>query len=597
MRRFTAFLLGIVILGSPLTAQSASLYDLYYDQGLATLPTAKPTDAVVTYVIKAMRRWNRVGVVLQPSDIDAAIQDLRSPLCSNKRDVNGKKLTLDMVGGVQSCNGIRSAILDLLGDEYSVQLLTDDLLAITSGNELALSDEPQRPGALGIMTLTSRRLLSGSGTQVTPWNPALKALLTGVQQAIQEDGDNPLLLERFHHGVFRDRFEADPVLQDHGDKTASALLALAAGLGITGDPKARTEYSIPDIDTENVAVWARGDDVGLMEKWPITFHRLHIEPAGAYPSLREGGDLLAYPFSYEGTLKPPVDAPYGSPLCQRSMGREGYLCRSLTQPVDCDASPSAGTGSIELTRCDVHEHTSPGPEICSGSFLLFKDKGQALSDIDPKADRADAKGICTPETKILYRDSLPAHACYVGQCIAQTLSGHSIMPGRNPVVALEATDPFLALQKPDPTLGQLFELHPTAAPLALPPYIGPDIVRALDRSFCETSGLFPHPLAGFCTYNDSRRRSSPRLQTSDQYSALQQEFAQLSQTQFTELALAAAIGQRFAVEQSIPVLRTVAQSFALVIQDIADLLNELKNASITKDACPWTGPLTVTPTP
>lgn len=587
-------LLFAVLLFFPF-ATHASLFDKYYDQALNELPSAPVPPAVTDYVIGEMERWGTDGIRLDDVDIDAARRGQLDTLCRGKVDMHGRPMALILAAGTDNCYGLQNSILSLVEQEREVQVLGDDLLALSNGGELASADEPGRPGGLGERSLTFRHLWTGSGMTITPWKTTLQPYMDRIDAALAADGNRDAVLQRFHFGYFRDQRERDPDLAPYGTQTEDALSALATALGITGDTTKTGAFSLPPLATENMAVWARGDDIGLMEVWPLVFHRPFIEPAFVYPQKVDGGDRLAYPYSYAGMLAPPDDAPFTSPLCSRSAARDGYLCRPLTSNITCP--PGSDSGAITLTQCQVQEHRSPGPEVCSGAVVLFRNHGQSLADINPTTDTPAPNALCSPESSILYRDQVATHACYIGQCIAQSLSGHTLMPGRNPVLSLEPTDPFLGAARADPRLGQLFEMHATAQPASLPQYLGEQIVRDFDRLMCQQNGLFPRPLVGLCTYSDSRRTDSPLKTLAEQIGSTQAELTTLTDDQTWHLSLAAAVGERLAVEQSIAVFRTMGRTFAQMIQDVGDLLGELANAPITQDACPWTGPISSSSSP
>jgi hypothetical protein len=55
-------------------------------------------------------------------------------------------------------------------------------------------------------------------------------------------------------------------------------------------------------------------------------------------------------------------------------------------------------------------------------------------------------------------------------------------------------------------------------------------------------------------------------------------------------AIAATMGERAALDQSIQLNRKVFARLAHTIKHIAELILQLKKAPLTQTACPWTGP-------
>ncbi len=579
-----------------------TIFDLFYDQVQKASPTAKPTERIARFVVKEMESWGTRGIQLTVDDIDLAIAgtfalDGNEGLCQNKVDMSGNGY--DFAQGAAfvpgSCFALQADILALLTAEQEVEQLGADLMTLASGSELAIADEPHRPIDMALYALLLRRVWSGTGSSIIPWDGSadtqvsdLDAELSGLSE---EDLDRAIL--RFHHGYFRDQREADPRFSGVVDSVGGKLGDVANALGISGDPEALGIFSTPKLNTKNVALWARKDDIGLMWVYPTHAFRLTLEPADAYPTFVTNGDNLAYPFAYKGS-GPPSGNAITSPLCSRMIGRQGYVCRPLPKTVEhCDNS---GDGSsITLVQCSEKvTETKSGPAICRGFDTLFTDTGIPLEDpndpghLNPALEKADLAKICSPEKKILYQDDITSNACYVGLCLLQSMSGHTLIPNRNPVVINEATSPYLACIRPDPQLGLYTEIAEDS-PYPLPEYIGTFLVKDFERQYCSKNGDAPQALLGLCTYNDNENAALPISNPFLNSQATQGLSTFLSQRGEDFNAIAASIGQRSAVDQSIELERKMFGKLAHFVQHIADLFSSLKNAPLTQSACPWTG--------
>lgn len=603
MRRF-ALLIG-VMLGTliPALALAAvpTMFDRFYDDVRAVRSSAKPSPQIAEFIVEEMLSWGARGIRLTTDDIDLAIAgtlftETSDGLCQNKKDVAGRDHVFVMgnPGVPLSCLALQADILGLLQSETEADQLGADLMTIASSSELAIADEPHRPLDMGLHALLLKRLWAGNDNALLPWNPLATPAVTALDATLQRL--NPEELERavlrFHHGYFRAEQEADPRFSGVADDVGSDLKAIADVLGITGDTPKRTTFSTPSLTTGNVALWARGDDLGLLWIVPTHAFRLELKPAGAYPEFRENGADLAYPFAYRGAIS--ASLPPASPLCSRMVGREGYLCRPLPDPQEnCDAQTNPA--AITLVQCDpaVTETTS-GPDICLGMETFLRDTGLPFEDprnpghLNPALTTADIETLCSPEQKILYPDDITSHACYVGLCLRQSMDGHTLIPNRSPVVANEATSPYLACMRQDPQLGLYTEIV-EESPYPLPENLLLHLVRDFERQYCSKNGDAPQALLGLCRYNNNENASLPiesQLVNTDTADNLEQL---LTQRGYDFHSIAVSIGQRSALDQSLELERKIFGKLAQFIRQIADLFMELKRAPLTQSACPWTG--------
>lgn len=579
-----------------------SMFDLFYDELRATYANSKPSERIANFIIEEMESWGDRGISITADDIDLAIAgmqflDTDDGLCQNKNDMSGNPYVFGQGGSIVpgSCIGLQNDILALLNAEQEIEHLGMDLITLANSAELSITDEPHRPLDMALYTLLLRRVWSGTGASVIPWDGTAESEFDDLDGNLAglspRDLDEAVL--RFHHGYFRDQRENDPRFSGIQDDVGDDLRAIADRLGITGNPRAVGVFSTPKLQAKNVALWARRDDIGLMWIYPSHVFRLELEAADEYPEFVLNGDNLAYPFAYQGSA-PPTGLGIASPLCSRMLGREGYLCRPMPKTVEnCD---NTGDGSsITLVQCSEEVTTTEsGPLICPGFENLFTDTGLPLEDpadpghLNPALTKADYAKICSPERKIMYQDDITSNACYIALCLQQSMSGHTLVPNRSPVVINEATSPYLACIRPDPQLGLYTEIAEDS-PYPLPEYLGHFLVRDFERQYCSKNADAPQPLFGLCAYNDNENASfgvsNPLVNsdiTSDLHDRLVERGAEFN-------AIAGSIGQRVALDQSIELERKMFAKLAHFIQHIADLFLQLERAPLTQSACPWTG--------
>ncbi len=609
--KLRALLIGLLLaLPLPASAITTSIFDQFFDNAFElTRNPQMPSEKIVDFVIREMEDWQGDGIELFPSDVQAALLNDIGVLCLNKNTFHNRAPITFSIGGINDgagCDSLRDSILSLVKTEMDFDNLGDVLTVVANGGSLALSDQPNRPANVGFSTLLTTRIWTATGTTILAWPDGANDILENkLNPEIQQDGISDELLWTYQHGYFRNEREADPEIaswtpfldgDNDGYTIGMALRELADALNIKATDYAKKgEYVVPKLNGKNLGLWARADDLGLMWIYPDHFTRMReIKKAGDYPEYHDGGDQLAYPFTYEGTVDLSSKPEIQSPLCSRSAGRLGYLCRKVPAPVENCASPE-NEDDINLIRCDEQERTTiDGPELCPEITALFQDDGTPLWDpnderfLNPALKAADVNHICDPENRVMYKDEIMAHACYIAFCVAQSHSGHTLVSNRSPNVVGEATSPYLACMRQDPHLGLYSELA-QMTPFALPNYLGHELAQEYEREYCSITGLPPHPLAGFCAYRENRRANSPLYTIGATTGNAQDELAGVREDQGIYTGDAVAIGQRIALDQWLPVQRKMVGTIAQAIDETATLLRELARAPLTKTPCPWTG--------
>ncbi|HRH92899.1 MAG TPA: hypothetical protein PKV72_00015 [Candidatus Peribacteria bacterium] len=590
-------------------ARAQSMFDQFFDNAYElTRRPQIPGNKIIDFAVHEMEDWKGDGVLIYPSDVEAAITGDVFVLCSDKLSFHSLKPLEFDVGGLEQnggCKALQSAIMSVVDTEMDIEKLGDMLTTVANGGMLAEADQPNRPANVGFATLLTTRIWTATGTTILAWPDAANDIITDkLDKEMAEDGVSDELLWKYQNGYFRNDREADPVVSswnldgdNDGYTVGMALKEVADALNIKASYYKKTgEFVVPKLQAKNVGLWARADDIGLMWIYPDHFTRMkEIKEADDYPEYKNGGDQLAYPWTYAGNANFSGMPEIKSPLCSRSAGRLGYLCRNVPEPVENCANPD-NENDMNLIRCDEQERTTvDGPEICPEITALFKDDGTPLWDpsdprfLNPALSPADVNHICDPENRVMYKDEIEAHACYIAYCVAQSHSGHTLVSNRSPNVVGEATSPYLACMRQDPHLGLYAELA-QMTPFALPSYIGHSLAQEYEREYCAITGLPPHPLAGFCQYRENRRANSPLYTLGSTTDNAKDELENVREDQSIYLGDAVAIGQRMALDQWLPVQKKMVATIAQSIDETATLLRELARAPLTKTPCPWTGP-------
>ncbi|MEQ1849654.1 MAG: hypothetical protein ABL890_03635 [Candidatus Peribacteraceae bacterium] len=598
--RICAFLLWLIL---PMTASAASIFDTFWqeaaDDAYETLVPKKVTD----YVIEVAKTWGEDGIVLTESDVLAAMKGNTSALCNGKKNVAGQPLKLaDGTAELPTtCRGLMQGIVNLVSAEKEAMKLADDLLALAVASELVTADEPREPMDIPLAVQGLKRLWQSTGAVRLPWDPAADEALGTLNSALSalETEELHEVVYRFHHGYYRDSIERDDRFGPAGDEVESALSFIAGMLDIDPNSTVHADIMTPSLGIPNVGLWARADDIGLLWNVPTSSFVMSLALPEEYPAYHEFGDNLAYPFSYEGSFS---DATRSSPLCSRNMGRFGYLCRPIPS-TDLDCDPRS-TDRISLTRCEElsqTENVSQTSSQCILDYPIYVDNGTDLYDPDrpgelhPELIRAGTGTICQSGATVQYPAGIVQNLCYTDVCLRESMSGHTLIPGRNPVLAYQGTSPQLACTRPDPALGTFLEI-PMTTPTPLPPYIGTSLVQEFTTTFCQTTGSLPHPLGGLCKYDETQRSTTFTTSQLQQLSRTENEKTTVEDEQRFIRSLPVGVALRSITDQSLVTHRTALQPFIAFLDAFSSLLLELLQAPPPDAMCPWTGPVPISAT-
>jgi hypothetical protein len=551
------------------------------------------TPQIEKFIIEEMRHWGETGIVITKEDIVATKKGDFRTLCTEKKDINGEKIDFALGAPVEegSCLGLAHDLLLFLEREKNALDLGQDLLLLAGGDELAVSDEGGRPIDLPSTVDALQRIWSGTGSSLVASLDSVNEQLDELKSALTSDQKNiNRIVMRYHFGYFRDKREADHRFEDDGEEVGEKLQAIADGLlpQITGDQSKKGDVAIKLFRDLGVVLWIRKDDLGLHFLYPLSFEYPELLPAGDYPVFSVDHPTVAYPFGYTDA---PVTESLFTPLCHRTTAARGFLCRPLPTGEPLCQQPT-DSKKLSLIECPLQPQATQ-KDACSTDADLRLDTGEPLfagddhSKLNPALQKVDLKTLCTPDTKVVYPDTILSHACYARECLTQSMSGHTLIPGRNPTLVDQAASPFLACSREDPRLGLSSEM-PTKIFLRLPRYTGYELVRSFEQAYCGINGDAPNPLLGLCApFNDD----SSRVQADgmEYITKLSREFFEGIQNRSDLEALASAIGKQASMKESSEVTRTLFLSFASILHEISSLFEELVKAPLTTTPCPWTG--------
>lgn len=192
--------------------------------------------------------------------------------------------------------------------------------------------------------------------------------------------------------------------------------------------------------------------------------------------------------------------------------------------------------------------------------------------------------ICTPGTETLYKNTIGNNACYLGQCVEETLELHRVTAGRSPAVVGDGAFPH-----DDPNTGDalatLLRSVPASSP-PLPSYRPQLIARTLDDALCQLQGLPAATPPHLCAFSPSRRLELPRGDRS--LTGVDLRFNQQEQQEATLLIehIASGLGSRIGTDMQGQYLRIGTKTLSEVVALANTLFKEAITVTFPTNMCP-----------
>lgn len=300
----------------------------------------------------------------------------------------------------------------------------------------------------------------------------------------------------------------------------------------------------------------------------------------------------------------PIDNKTGKPLdglglCVHPTGRQGYLCRARTPLGEevCQEEIEPEPDTIILARCSEKPPSTDLKKteeqlVCPGiSWRDEKESAQGNKDKKPKTvcsiRNPSSESYRDPNFHIqdhtFYRNTIGNTACYIGQCVEESMRTHRLVSGRNTFVTQDAAYPWDPRMK-STTGGSLLTSPPlTVGPI--PQYHPERILNAFDESLCQSVGLPPRTPPALCMFNELRSLAFPTDFLSTAFRLLIQTGEQFEPF-FGLRNLAASIGTRISTELYAQYLQTTTKSLAELIRSANIILKEIQKTSFPDEMCP-----------
>lgn len=261
--------------------------------------------------------------------------------------------------------------------------------------------------------------------------------------------------------------------------------------------------------------------------------------------------------------------------CQAVLGRE----------VKCESSGDFTTDDIE----ELFPYLVGNPKNLPDDFETSTNP----ETMDPRiAARVRAieryNPVCTPGTESSYKNTIGNNACYVGQCVEESLETHRVTAGRSPATVGDGAFPW-----DDPEMGTALATTLRSVPVTNPPlpsYRPQMVMRVLEDALCQLQGMPASTPPHLCAFASSRRLQLPLENGAETtqslvYGAQEQEDATLLLRQ-----IASALGSRIGTDMQGQYLRVGTRTLSEVVALANSLLRDTLGVRFPTNMCPMTLP-------
>lgn len=196
--------------------------------------------------------------------------------------------------------------------------------------------------------------------------------------------------------------------------------------------------------------------------------------------------------------------------------------------------------------------------------------------------------VCAPGTETTYKNTIGNNACYVGQCVEESLELHRLTGGRSPATVGDEAFPF-----DDPDMGSALATTLRSVPVTNPPlpsYRPEAVMRTLEDALCQLQGLPASTPPHLCAFSSSRRLELPLASGVETTQSI--IFGAEEQRDETMLVrqIASALGSRIGTDMQGQYLRIGTRTLSEVVALANSLLRDMLSVHFPANMCPLSLP-------
>lgn len=192
--------------------------------------------------------------------------------------------------------------------------------------------------------------------------------------------------------------------------------------------------------------------------------------------------------------------------------------------------------------------------------------------------------VCSPGTEASYKNTIGNNACYIGQCVEESLELHRITGGRSPAVVGDGAFPY-----DDPDTGEALATLLRSVPATNPPlpsYRPQMVARTLEDALCQLQGLPAATPPHLCAFSPSRRLAVPLEDGAATARSLLFNVQEQREAELLTEELAAGLGSRIGTDMQGQYLRIGTRTLSEVVALANSLLRDMVTVTFPLNMCP-----------
>lgn len=259
--------------------------------------------------------------------------------------------------------------------------------------------------------------------------------------------------------------------------------------------------------------------------------------------------------------------------CQMVLGDEKFTCPSIT-----DYPEEFLNNIFALAKGNPADVPTSCQDVSQRTEKMDAQVGARLRTIERQ------QPLCSPGTEATYKNTIGNNACYVGQCVEESLELHRLTAGRSPATVGDEAFPY---DDPDTgdALGTLLRSVPATSP-PLPSYRPQLVAHTLENALCQLQGLPAATPPHLCAFSPSRRLAIPLGDPASTEFALSMNLDEQEESAVLMEQLASGLGSRIGTDMQGQYLRIGTRTLSEVVALANKLLNEAITVTFPTNMCP-----------
>lgn len=192
--------------------------------------------------------------------------------------------------------------------------------------------------------------------------------------------------------------------------------------------------------------------------------------------------------------------------------------------------------------------------------------------------------VCEPGAESSYKNTIGNNACYIGQCVEESLELHRLTGGRSPATVGDGAFPY-----DDPDTGDALATVLRSVPAASPPlpsYRPQMVARTLEDALCQLQGLPAATPPHLCAFSPSRRLAVPLEDGATTARSLLNNVEEQREAEILTEELAAGLGSRIGTDMQGQYLRIGTRTLSEVVALANLLLRDAVSVTFPLNMCP-----------